>query len=96
MNMNLLGALVGGAFTVTVFFLTLDNPRLFIKFMGLVIVTFLLVTFMAWYIPNPWILHAYDVEGAGYYLFCLPEETGIPRNLLREKFPDIGDWCNPE
>jgi hypothetical protein len=53
----------------------------------------ILLIYVAWYIPNPWIRHEFGINGKGYYLFCPPEEWNIPGNLPAELFPGL-DWCS--
>ena len=60
-----------------------------------IVVVGLLLTFMAWYIPNPFIRHVVSIDGRGFYLFCPPEEWNIPGNLPNELFePEVAEWCN--
>ena len=93
MNIFAAGIVAGCMVVGVIFFVLGDKPKLFILTVGGLIAAMLLITFMAWYIPNPWIRHEIAIDGKGYYLFCLPEAIAPPGNLPNEMFPEIGDWC---
>ena len=69
--------------------------RLYLLALLVIIVAGLLLTFAAWYVPNPFIRHEVAIDGKGYYLFCLPEAIAPPGNLPNEMFdPAVAEWCN--